>query len=383
VDASVHQVFLGGINLFLQQSVPLFRRLPPWLDHWLNRPGLIRLLARDAGVPSQRVLGDLTLSMLRGSHGHQRKEVERLTHWLQHGLKPQLINLTNILIAGCLPDVKQTMNVPIVVTLQGDDVFLDMLSADDRRQAIVLIQELAQHVDMYVVFNRWYAGYMQQYLGLPTDKFQIVPLGINLDDFQQFGERGERPAHEPFTIGYLARLAPEKGLHLLVDAFIHLSRQSPTRPPRLLLAGWLGKQHRAYAQQQFNKLRRAGLDGAFEYLGAVDREQKLRFLAKIDVLSVPTVYQDPKGLYVLEALASGVPVVQPNHGAFPELLESTSGGCLVPPHDWRQLAATLLQLMSDPERCRQLGKSGQANVALRHSADVMARETWRLYQRLL
>ena len=75
-------------------------------------------------------------------------------------------------------------------------------------------------------------------------------------------------------------------------------------------------------------LRAAGLGDEFVYRGTVDRAKKVQFFHDIDVLSVPSPYHEPKGLYLLEAMACGVPVVQPNHGAFPEIIERTGGGLL-------------------------------------------------------
>ena len=103
-----------------------------------------------------------------------------------------MINFTNLLIAGCLPELKRKLGVPIVVTLQGDDIFVDSLPDDYRRRTIERMQELAAQVDAFIVFNRFYADYMQQYLSLPADKFHIVPLGINLDDFRSFASRPNR-----------------------------------------------------------------------------------------------------------------------------------------------------------------------------------------------
>ena len=90
---------------------------------------------------------------------------------------------------------------------------------------------------------------------------------------------------------------------------------------------------------------------------------KVRFLHGIDVLSVPTTYREPKGLYVLEALANGVPVVQPRHGSFPELIEATGGGLLVNPDDPHDLARALRQLFDDPGSPRRAGPQGQGSGA--------------------
>ncbi len=382
-DVSANQVFFGGINVYLQQKFGFFRYLPRFLDRWLDRPGLIRWLARDATGPGPEALGQLTVSMLQGPQGHQAKEVERLVDWLETDFRPQLIGLTNILIGGCIPTLKQRLKVPIVVTLQGDDVFLDYLPPRYREESIRWIRQVAEHVDGFLVYSQFYADYMRGYLGLENARFDIVPLGIQTADFQ--AGIAERPADRPPTVGYFARLAPEKGLHTLVDAFIRLrSNWNETGPaPRLLMAGWLGKQHQAYADEQFQRLDRAGLEGEYRYWGSVDREQKLRFLQELDVFSVPTKFYEPKGLYVLEALAAGVPVVQPAHGIFPEILASTGGGRLFTPHDAGELARELQRLLQDREAAAALGREGRAAVLQKHNADAMARSTMELYRQFI
>jgi len=92
------------------------------------------------------------------------------------------------------------------------------------------------------------------------------------------------------------------------------------------------------------------------------------------VLSVPTTYHEPKGLFVLEALAAGVPVVQPAHGAFPEMLESLGGGRLVPPGDADGLAAQLADLLLNPVARTELGSTGRAAVLANRSQKVMAQQ---------
>ncbi|MCA9171461.1 MAG: glycosyltransferase family 4 protein [Planctomycetales bacterium] len=382
-DVSIDQVFYGGVNVYLQQRVPLFRYVPAFIDRWLDLPWLIRRVAENGATPDPRILGALTVSMLRGSQGNQRKEVDRLTRWLSETLQPDLVNFSNVLIAGSAAAIKSRLGVPIIVTLQGDDVFLDTLPQRDRDRAIGAIQELAEHVDAFVVFNRFYAEYMQDYLKLPKDRFHLIPLGINVHDFRNVPGIIQRPENSTPTIGYLARLAPEKGLHHLVDAYIEMRRRTDAPAAKLLLAGWMGNQNRAYAEEQFQRLRDAGFADDFEYRGEVDRAGKVQFFSEIDLFSVPTIYQDAKGLYVLESLASGVPVVLPAHGSFPELIESTQGGLLCTPHDAGHLADAIQGLLLDADRRQQLATAGRAAVTVRHSAERMAEDTLTLYRRLL
>ena len=381
-DESIDQVFLGGLNVYLQQRLPLMRYLPGIFDRWLDHPWLIRQVAKDGAPPDPRFLGQLTLSMLRGSGGNQRKEVRRLTTWLQQDLRPNVINLSNMLIAGCVPTLRREIGVPIVVTLQGDDVFLEGLPPEFRRQAIDQIRRLVADVDAFIAFNRFYADFMSDYFDIPPEKIHVVQLGIQLNDYRQFDARGATMGRPP-TIGYLARLAPEKGLHTLIDAFVDLRQNRNLRDIRLRIAGWLGQPHTDYAEQQLRRLDEAGLAGAYDYMGAVDRAQKLEFLSSIDVLSVPTDFQDPKGIYVLESLAAGVPCVQPDHGAFPELLGSTRGGVLVPPRSAPHLADAIADLLENPDRAREVGRVGRARVFERHGAEHMADATLKLYKSLI
>ncbi|MEE3372474.1 MAG: glycosyltransferase family 4 protein [Planctomycetota bacterium] len=375
-DATIDRVFLGGLNVYLQQKLFLFRYLPGFLDRWLDRPGLIRWMTSRAMETSPRQLGALAVSMLQGSQGRQRKEVHRLCRWMQDQQKPDLLNFSNILIAGCVPSLKSALDVPVVVTLQGDDIFLENLVEPYRGRAQKLIRGLVEHIDGFLVHSDYYAGVMSEYLDIPRDRFHKIPLGVDTSDFQLAAETAaERPSSAPPTVGYLARIAEEKGLHVLVDAFLELRQRPGLEDVRLRIAGWLGPGQRAYADAQFAKLRAAGATNVYDYAGEIDRREKIAFLRSLDLLSVPTTYREPKGLFVLEALAAGVPVVVPDHGAFPELLGQTGGGQLVAPEQPGQLAGVLADLLENRQLRGELAAQGRQRVWEEMNADAMARKT--------
>lgn len=372
------KIFYGGINVFLQQKSAIFRWLPRFLDRWLDRPGLINSLASRGIEVDARFLGDMTLSMLKGEHGRQRKEVHRLTDWLQTHVKPDVINFTNVLIAGCVPALKQRLGCPVFVTLQGDDLFLDDLPEPQKSRCFEEIRRIARDVDGFIVFSRYYADFMAEYLGIARERFLITPLGINTRDFQS--PPPPRPADRPPTIGYLARLCPAKGFHLATEAFAHLRKMPGTENARLDVAGWLGKGDTPFFEKELARLGERGLLDHFTYHGVIDRPGKTTFLRGVDILSVPTTYREPKGLYVLEAMANGVPVVQPAHGAFPEILAQTKGGVLVPPGDAAALADAWHRLLVHHDDRRLLGESGRAAVLERFNDDAMAEETLAIYR---
>jgi glycosyltransferase involved in cell wall biosynthesis len=305
-----------------------------------------------------------------------------MMEWMKTEAKPDLVNLTNLLIGGLAPAIKRDLGIPVLVTLQGDDLFLNHLEEPYKSQVITEMKRLARQVDGFVVNSEYYAQEMAALLEEPREKFHLVPLGLKLSDFETVG-----PSHGGSeggqTIGYLARICPEKGLHLLVDAFIRLRGWPDTMHCTLQVAGWLGADDREYFEEQVEKLRGAGLLEAFDYRGVLDREEKLAFYDGLDVFSVPAIYREPKGLYVLEALASGVPVVLPAHGIFPEMIEQTGGGELVDPGSAGALAEKIGLLLHDENRRRKLSVRGRERVFERFSADEMARATLDLYSLIL
>jgi glycosyltransferase involved in cell wall biosynthesis len=377
-DVSLHRVFFSGINVYLQQKFSLFRHTPWLLDRLFAVPALLRWVAGFGMDIEAYKLGALTVSMLKGEHGNQRKEVEKLAAWLAGDLRPQVVNLTNVLLSGLAHEVKRRLpGVPVLGTLQGDDVFLEGLAEPYRAQALALIREHCREMDGFIATSGYYADFMAEYLAIPRDRIHVVLPGLNLT-----GHGGaRRPRTGPPAVGYFARMCPEKGLHILAEAF-RILRQTPGAPPcRLRISGWLGEGNRRYFDGIRRKLQEAGLGADFEHVESPDHAGKVRFLQSVDVLSVPTTYREPKGLYILEALANGVPVVQPRHGSFPELVEATAGGLLVKPDAPADLALGLRQLLENEAHREELGRKGKEAVWRHFHAERMARDTAEVYGR--
>jgi glycosyltransferase involved in cell wall biosynthesis len=376
-DVSQKRIFFGGINVYLQQKLRLFRHTPWLLDRPFDAPRLLRWVSRFAVKTQAESLGDLTVSMLKGEHGYQRKEVAKLAHWLASEVRPEVINLTNALLSGLVHEVKRRLDVPLLCTLQGDDIYLEALPEPYRSRCLDLIRQHCREIDGFIATSLYYADFMVEYFAIPRERIHVVYPGLNLA-----GHGGPRPANDgrPCTVGYFARICPEKGLHTLAEAF-RILRQTPGAPScRLRVSGWLGENYRSYLEGIQRRLKDAGLAQDFEYVKSPDHASKVRFLQSLDVLSVPTRYREPKGLYVLEALANGVPVVQPRHGSFPELIKATGGGLLVNPEDAEDLARSLRQLLENLVHREELGRKGKEAVQQRFHAARMAQETVAVYQ---
>jgi len=368
-DRSDAHVFLGGLNVYLDAQWKTWSRLPRALTRWLDAPWLINFASRLSARNDARKLGDLALAMLAGEAGPQRREMEELAHFIATQLKPDLVIFSNALLSGALRLLREQYSGPVLCTLQGDDVFLDALPDSHKSRVIAAVSERAREFDGFLVHSRFYRTYIASYLSLAEERFHELPLGIDLTGHH--GTPHTRDS-ETFAVGYFARIAPEKGLHHLVDAFRLLHAKH--RQVRLRVGGYLGRPERDY----YRAIQRAAqpLGDAFTYVGSpLTLADKVQFLQGIDVLSVPTEFLEPKGLYVLEAMANGVPVVQPRHGAFPELIEATGGGLLVEPKDPRALADAFEQLLLNPDQRAALGAAGYSGVRARFGARAMADAT--------
>jgi len=385
--SSREKVLFGGISVYLQQHSSVFRHTPRLIDKLWDSNVVLKLAARRSIPVNPKLLGELTVSLLKGEDGLQRKEFDKMADWLREQETPDLVTLPNSLLLGLARTIKQTLNRPVVCTLQGEDLFLDGLDESYRRASLELIRASVAHVDAFVAVSESYAEFMSGHLEIPASKMRVVPLGINLEDYEAQDAKkttaGQTGA-EVFTVGYFARVAPEKGLHVLCEAYRRLRERddvaAAAQKLRLEVAGYLAPEHEKYLQDIERQMNDWGLDAEFHYRGALGREEKIAFLHKLDVLSVPATYDEPKGISLLEAMACGVPVIQPRRGGFTEIVERTGGGLLVSPDDAESLAAGLYELWKNPRRAAELGHSGARGVREHYSVARMAARALEVYQ---
>ena len=384
-SVSSEKVFFGGISVYLEQHSAIFRHTPRWLDKLWDSQFVLKAASKRSIAVDPDSLCELTLSILKGEHGHQRKEIGKLIDWLKEELKTPMgfdvVDMQNSMLIGLAKPIKEATGLPICCTLQGEDLFLDGMREPYRSQAIELIRQQAEYVDAFIAVSGYYADFMAEYLSIPRSKIHVVPLGINLKDYEAQSPRKPRTT-EPFTIGYFARVAPEKGLHVLAEAYKLLRQCEDFPPAKLEAAGYIAPEHKPYLQEIETKLSEAGLAKEFHYHGAVEREAKLNFFQNVDVVSVPTTYAEAKGLSVLEAMASGVPVVQPKHGSFTEIVERTQGGLLFQPEDAAGLAEAIYSLWKNPELADDLGRRGASAVRQHYGVKLMAERAIEVYSSL-
>ncbi|MBE7493763.1 MAG: glycosyltransferase family 4 protein [Verrucomicrobiaceae bacterium] len=360
-------VQIGGISLYLQQKFTWFHKLPRFVHRWLNSPQKLLMAAKRMGMTSPRSLGEMTLGSLLGAEGRQWGEWRKLIEWIRGEGRFDAVSLSNSLLMGLAPTIQKELGIPVVCSLQGEDSFLDTLPDPYREQCWEAMRQNARSVRRFVAPSQFYADVMRARLDAAPEQMQVIHNGIEATSFTTAAPDPNWP-----TIGYFARMIHGKGLTTLVDAFILLVKRNRVPRLKLLVGGAKTPVDEKYIAGLQEKLRQAGCAERVEWRPNVDFKDKVHFFRDLTVFSVPATYGEAFGLYVIEAIASGVPVVQPRHGAFPELIEATGGGILCEPDSVESLADALESLLLDSERCDQLVKTGMSRVRSEFTSVRMA-----------
>jgi glycosyltransferase involved in cell wall biosynthesis len=368
-------VFFGGINVYLQQKSGFFRKTPRWIDRLFDSRLLLDWAARRAGSVRASGLGETTLSMLRGTEGNQAKELRRLVDWMEKGERPDVVHLSNALLLGIGLEIKKRLGVPLVCSLQDEDDWIDAMEEPHRRLCWEALEEAGRGADAFVAVSRSYADVMRERMKIDPARLRVSYLGVDPGDFTPSALPGDPPA-----IGYLARAAESLGLGLLVEAFLKLKESGRFGNLRLHIAGGSTADDAPFLEGLGRALEARGVSGDVQFFEGLDLESRREFLKSVTVLSVPVPSGSAFGLYLLESLASGVPVVEPNAGSYPEILEATGGGVLYDPGDPAALPKALGDLLSDRRRLETLGRQGREAVERRFNLGTLAREMREVYR---
>ena len=365
--------FFGGISVYLEQKSSFFRTAPQWMHNLLSSPALLKWASKYSASTRAADVGDLMISMLRGEEGNQARELDELIAWLKTQPKPDIICLSNALLAGMARKLKRELNCTVTCLLGGEDAFLDGLPDSVRDTAWKTLSERCRDVDLFLPPTRYFSELMARRLDLNANQLCVVPNGINLAGY---GTADSPSTHgdsmKPPVLGYFARMCKEKGLDTLVDAYLLLKKRDATEKLHLHVGGGCGPSDEPFVDEQRRKLSDAGVMGDVQFFPNVDHAAKIALLRGLTVFSTPALYGEAFGLYVIEALAAGVPIVQPRHAAFPELVQATGGGLLCEPGIPESLADTIESLLLDPQRARALGAAGCEVVARDFSIDTVA-----------
>lgn len=374
VDAPV---FFGAINIYLKEKLPFYRHAPEWLERIFDSQALLQLAAKKSGSTRASGLEEMTISMLLGEKGRQASELDHLINYLRQ-INPDVVHLSNALLLGLAHRLKTDLGTGVVCSLQDENEWIDLMDETYQEKIWNIMAERAEDVDFFVTASHYYSEKSQKQLGIIADKIKVIYGGVNLEGY----EISSLP-FDPPVIGYLCRMSEYFGLGILVDAFIGLKKEGRFKDLRLHITGGYTGEDKHFVKELLKKITKEGFEKDVEIFKNFDKENRVQFLKSLTLLSVPVPGGEAFGAYQVEALAAGVPVVQPNVGCFPEFVETTKGGIIYDPNDSETLAKSIASLLSDPDRVRKMSEQGRKIVLERFSMGNMAGDIIKVYEKVL
>lgn len=379
IEEFVHQsyvpVFYGAVNIFLKQNYKLFRKMPKWLYDFFNSEFILKYAAKKSGSTRAVGLEEMTISMLKGVDGFQSDELNQLIGFLKHHEKPDVVHLSNALLIGLAAKIKQELNIPVFCSLQDEDVWINAMSENYKPILWKLMSEKAKDVDGFIAVSDFFAGIMKKNLNIPDNKISVVNLGVDPSAYKVHTPNIESPA-----IGYLSRINKENGFEILVDAFILLKKELKFKSLKLIATGGKTNDDKSFINKQLSKLRKENLLESVELIDDFRTSELVQFFEKLTVLSVPVLDGEAFGLYLLESLASGIPVVQPSVGAFPEIIEKTGGGVNYSPNNSTALAEKLAEILTNPDKIIQMSIDGRKAIEEKFNINLLAEKWIEIYK---
>ncbi len=376
-DISDVPIFYGAISTYLKQLYPVFRKAPAWFDRMLNSKPMMKLAASMAGSTNAKGLEDMTVSMLLGEEGEQKDELDHMVNWIAEHCKPDIIHISNALLLGLARRLKEKLGVPVLCTLQDEDVWIDPMKPHFQKKIWDLMHERSKDVDKLVSVSNFFAGLMKDRMRLNDDQLQTIHLGVDVEDYEFVSVR-----EKPRNVGYISRMCHKDGFDIVVDAFIELKKKPGFEDVKLVATGGSTGDDTKFNKEQKRKLKENNLSDHFEIIPDFEGEEVNDFFKKVQLVSVPVRIGEAFGMYMIESMASGVPVVQPALGAFPEIIEISGGGVTYEPNTPEKLSEKWAELLEDQDQLEKLSISGYEGTREKFNIHSHASEIIALYESL-
>jgi len=378
VEKDDSPIFYGAVNIYLKQNFKIFRNMPHWMEHFFNSPSILRFASKKAGSTRTEGLEEMTISMLKGKDGNQNVELQELIDFLKVHEKPDIVHLSNALLLGLAKQIKEQLNIPVVCSLQDEDVWVDAMNDYYREKVWNLMSEKAKGVDAFIAVSDYYAAEMKVKMNIPYEKMHVVPIGID-SSIYKYAETKNNPQ----VIGYISRMYEEHGFGLLIDAFIKLKQNKGFKNVLLKLSGGYTADDKKYVHKQMRKLKKAGIAEDVEIIEDYLPEERYKFFNQLTLLTVPVLKGEAFGTYQLESLACGIPLVQPALGAFPEIIKQTGGGVVYSPNTADAMVEKWMEVLSNPQKILEMGKKGKESVNIQYAIHEISKGVLEIYKSVL
>ncbi len=262
-------------------------------------------------------------------------------------------------------------SIPFVVSKHNDEPFYSGLGN------LTLGRWVARRAARVIAISNAVRSYVASQLSIPLNRVAVIHYGIDPSPYAAVDSEtrsavragwGIRP--EELVIGTVARLFPQKALHVLLEAYTAY-RKVGRRPARLVIVG------RGPLEQDLKSIAaRLGIEADIVWAGF--REDVPAVMTAFDVFVLTSAYEG-FGLVLLEAMAAARPVIATAVSAIPEIVQDNVTGMLCPPRDHARIGAAIMQLEDSNERAR-LGLAGRVRAMDQFTLERMVTRTITLYQ---
>jgi glycosyltransferase involved in cell wall biosynthesis len=325
--------------------------------------GVLKLISQFTGRTSARVVGEMTLDALVGKEGKQWGVWNELLNQISKHDGVDVISLSNSLLSGLIPSLKMLFpEAKIVVSLQGEDAFVDAFDIELRARVWQQLQKNAVNADLLIAPSEYYAERMKK-KGV-VGNIRVLANGV--EEYQKKIIKFK----EFYRLGFLSRWIEVKGLERVVDAFIKIAADFPNW--QLSIAGSTQGLNRTFIDRQYQKIKVAGLEDRVEWLENISAEEKWAWYQQLDLFTMPAAEGEAFGLPVVEALMAGVPVIQPRHSSFIQMIEDTGGGVLYDANDEGGYENGLRLIMHDENQRKLYQQQAQLNTKKLYGVKKMA-----------
>lgn len=378
VEESETPIFYGAVNIYLKQNFRIFKNMPLWLERFFNSGPILRYAAKKAGSTRTEGLEEMTISMLNGMEGKQNIELQELIDFLKVHEKPDVVHLSNALLLGLAKQIREQLKIPVVCSLQDEDVWVDAMNDFYQKKVWNLMSEKAKDVDAFIAVSDYYAAEMKRKMLIPDEKMHVVHIGIDTELYTP-----SEPVFNPPVIGYLSRMYEEHGFGVLIDAYIKLKQKPEFKEVKLKLTGGYTADDKKFVNKQIKKLKKAGVHHDVEFIEKFDKESLSGFFSKVTLLSVPVLKGEAFGTYQLESLACGTPLVQPALGAFPEIIAKTGGGVFYEPNTPDKLAEKWMEVLTNPDKVMEMSRKGRVSILENYTNEVLTKQVLEIYEKVV
>ena len=364
-------IFFPAISYYLEQAMFKKGNMPAWIGKMASSKVFLGLAASMSGTTSAEGMEGMTMSMITGEDGAFKKNLNEMVSWIRKDGIPDLVHLSSTLLIGIVAPLKEALGIPVVCSLQDEEVWIDSLKGEWVSEAWEAIRKEAASVDAFVTTSEYYSEIASR--KMPGISSSIIYPGIDIDKYFS----GPLPGNP--TIGFFYRMNSLDGLDILAEAFAILKREGKIRDLKLRIGGGkTGSDRKDFSRAM--KFLRPYMDDVIieEDYSPLAHHQ---FYRNVTVLSVPLRFNEGVGLYVCEAFAAGRPVVEPRRGSNPEIV--SEGGILYEDESPEGLARALEKLLSDKELYNEKREKAILLAKERYSSETCARDLEALYRKVI